>query len=122
MIPKALLVELSGDPYYRQCAVTGSFWGVQWHHVFMFGGKSIQERWAIIPLKAVIHRQVTQHNPEYDPGLAERVEWMSLNRATEDELQPYSKVVDLVNLKKELNRKYGSYYVEGKTDFNQPRL
>lgn len=94
-IPIDLRDEMRKDSFYDQCAVTGARM-TQWHHVFMFAGKSIQEKWNIIPVSKEIHDKCTQHKPEYDRKMAERVELIALNRATDEELARYSKVEDLI--------------------------
>lgn len=95
MIPPELKQQLAQDPWYEKCAVTG-YSPAQWHHCFMFAGKSIQEAWNIVPLKKEIHDKCTQHKPQYDRETAERVELIALERATDEELARYSKVDSLL--------------------------
>ena len=95
-IPTELVKDMEFDPYYRRCVITGSTLNIQWHHVFIFAGKSIQEKWAIVPVTKETHDKCTQHKPEYDKKIADKVELISLNRASEEELQEYSKVDDMV--------------------------
>jgi len=52
-IPAKLKAEIESDPYYRLCARSseGDCSGrITWEHAFIYAGKQIQERWAIIPL------------------------------------------------------------------------
>lgn len=105
-IPLELVQDLSKDPLYEICALTGSRNNIQWHHVFTFAGKSIQRRWAVVPITKEVHDNCTQHNPKYNKEVAERVELIALNRATRIELMEYSKVVDLVKYRDNLRRKY----------------
>ena len=107
MIPPDLIKELEQDPFYEKCVMTGHR-SVQWHHCFTFEGKSIQEKWAIVPLIKHVHDQCTQHKPEYDREVAEQVELIALNRATPEELLKYSKVVDLIAKRNNLRKKYES--------------
>ena len=107
MIPFELQQDMASDPYYQKCAFTGTMWGVQWHHVFIFGGKDIQEKWAIVPIARKIHEQCTPNNSRYTKELAERVELIALNRAKDEELKKYSKVKDLIAYREQLREKYG---------------
>lgn len=51
-IPKKLKEEMSQDPYYRECARKDEtcYGRITWEHAFIYAGKQIQEKWAIIPL------------------------------------------------------------------------
>lgn len=105
MIPNNILEKITKDPWYSQCCITGHK-PVQLHHAFIFAYKSIQELWAIVPVSKEIHDQCTQHKPEYSKEMDERVKRIALNRASNTDLNKYSKVVDLIALKRELNDKY----------------
>lgn len=80
-IPDELKEELSKDPYYKKCALTG--WDdvkIEWAHIFTYAGKQIQEKWNILPLAKVIHERSTPHNVKYNPNTRIRVEWIAINR------------------------------------------
>lgn len=52
-IPKPLREEMAADPYYKTCARSqeGECEGrVTWEHAWIYAGRQIQEKWAIIPL------------------------------------------------------------------------
>ena len=52
-IPQKLRDEMSADPYYKRCAKhkLGNCSGrITWEHVWIYAGKQINEKWAIIPL------------------------------------------------------------------------
>jgi len=104
-MPPDLRKELKNDSFYEQSALSWEA-PVQWHHVFMFAGKSIQEKWNIVPLTKSEHDMVTPHNPIYVKQLDEMVQQIALNRATVKELKKYSKVDNLVEKKDRLNKKY----------------
>ena len=108
MIPFELKQDLASDEYYRKCAFTGTMWGIQWHHAFTFGGKDIQEKWAIVPISWRIHDQCTPNKPRYTKEIAERVELIALNRAKDGELKKYSKVKDLIAYREQLKEKYAN--------------
>lgn len=56
-IPKSVKRELEEDETMKQCAVRGcKCIDLEWHHVWMFGGKQIQETWAIVALCKKHHR------------------------------------------------------------------
>lgn len=51
-IPENLRNELIGDSYYLRCTRSGPDCRgrITWEHTFIYAGKQIQEKWAIIPL------------------------------------------------------------------------
>ena len=107
MIPFDLQADMASDPFYDVCCFTGTRWGIQWHHTFTFGGKDIQEKWAIVPIIRRIHDQCTPNKPLYSKKIAERIELIALNRAKDEELKKYSKVKDLIAYREQLREKYG---------------
>lgn len=74
-------------------------------HVLTFGGKQIDEVWAIIKICAR-HHSVDEWQ---DRGLLDKEKnlWVALNRAEDWELEKYSKVVDYKFQRARLNIKYG---------------
>lgn len=84
-MPPNLRKELSKDPYYLRCAREGKDCSgrVTWEHAWIYGGKQIQEKWAIIPLCWFHHLG------------AGMVKWinqlLSLIRATPEDLAKYPK-------------------------------
>lgn len=75
-------------------------------HALIYGGRQIQEKWAIISLCARGH-EVDQYQ---DAGtmVKELNQWVALNRASEEELASYPKAA-FKFLKDRLNRKFGVY-------------
>lgn len=100
-IPPKLREEMAGDPFYKRCCVTGEIGKIEWHHNLIYAGKQVQEKWCILPLTYHIHRIAD------DKLVRERLDWIMLNRATDDELRRYSKAVDLLAKRDRLNTKYG---------------
>lgn len=109
-IPQRLRKEMAADPYYQKCArkellddhnceacpLTGKL--IEWEHAFIFAGKQIQEKWAIIPICYLVHRG----------GMLDKElnEWLALNRATDSELEAISKAVDYKKKRDYLNTIY----------------
>ncbi len=88
----------------KQCAITGTRTGkIEWHHNLIFAGRQVNEAWAIIPLHHDVHDRVPA-----DKSLKEKVDWIMLNRATDDELRPYCKVIDYIKRRAHLNNIYGN--------------
>lgn len=84
-IPPKLREEMSNDPYYKVCArKNGECSGrITWEHAWIYAGKQIQEKWAIIPLCWFHH---------LGEGLNKRInQLISLLRATPEDLAKYPK-------------------------------
>ena len=90
MIPKKLREKLSNNPWYSKCCRCGSS-PVEWHHVFQYSGKSIQEEFSIIPACKRCHDQATPHKSNYKPNIRYYFEWIAINRMTGDDLIKYYK-------------------------------
>jgi hypothetical protein len=102
-IPQALRRQLAEDPFMSRCCITGSVAEkIDWHHNLIFAGRQVNEAWAILPLARSIHDRV------FSPEIKERCDWIMLNRATDDQLRPYCRVIDYIALKKRLNAKFGT--------------
>ena len=106
-IPDTLREEMAADPYYSRCCITGAHSTpsdpIEWHHTLIYAGKQISEKWAIVPVLRSLHEQV--------PGnrvVREKCIRIALNRATDDELRPYSKAINYIDERAYLNEKYGN--------------
>src|SRR3990167_5022633 len=102
-IPKKLKEEMAADPFYQRCCITGALaknTKVDWHHNFIYAGKQLQEKWAILPLREDIHKDIVKHK--------EKCDWIMLNRATDKQLEKYSRARDLKRERDRLNKKYGT--------------
>ena len=97
-IPKKLKDEMSADPYYKRCCISGSFENIQFHHAFCFAGRQLQEKWCILPLSKDIHDNIDTYR--------EKCNWIMLNRATDEQLKKYSRAEDLIAKRDRLNKKY----------------
>lgn len=101
-IPASLKREMENDPFYKRCCITGTTSGkIDWHHNLIFGGKQVNEKFCILPLSKEVHDKIVQYK--------ERCNWIMLNRATDDQLRKYSKVVPYIEMRDKLNKKYGVY-------------
>lgn len=77
---------------------------ITWEHCLIYGGKQIDEAWAIIKL-CEAHHSVGMYQ---DNGLLnkEKNMWIALNRATDDELLKYSKAIPYIEKRLLLNKKF----------------
>lgn len=105
-IPKALRDEMDADPFYHRCCLTGEREGpynkIDWHHNFMWAGKRVNEKWCILPVSKDMHDMV------HRPGIRDSLNRIMLNRADDATLRKYSKVVDLIKRRDQLNKIYDS--------------
>lgn len=76
-------------------------------HCLIYGGRQIDEAWAIIKICAWHHSV-----DEFQDGGGlnkEKNVWVALNRATDEELLKYSKAINYIEMRNRLNKKYGKY-------------
>lgn len=101
-IPLKMRNEMSNDPFYQRCCVTGKASGkIDFHHNLIFAGRQVNEKFCILPLSREIHDRVHE---EPFKGI---VDWIMLNRASEDELTMFSKARSLRFERDRLNRELG---------------
>lgn len=80
---------------------------ITWEHALIYAGRQIDEVWAIIKL-CEYHHAVNTHQD--GKGLdKEKNVWIALNRATDEELEQYSKAINYKLMRDRLNEKYGIY-------------
>ena len=106
-IPSKLKKELSKDPYYKRCFLTGfTAFKIDFHHCCTYQGKQINEKWNILPIWWRKHSpygdEDSVHNCKKTKDL---VELIALKRATKKDLQKYRKA-NLEQRLKYLNNKY----------------
>lgn len=104
-ISKKLRDEIEADPYYKNCCLTGmpgTVIKIEWHHNLMFAGRQVNEKFAILPVDKDVHDRL-----KGDSNLRDRLDWIMLNRATDEELKRYSKAEDLKAKRERLNEKFG---------------
>jgi hypothetical protein len=103
-IPPKLREEMASDPYYSKCCITGNRnEKIDFHHNLIFAGRQVNEKWCILPLSK------SMHDIEKRPDIKERLDWIMLNRASDDKLRRYSKAIDLIRKRDILNKKHGTY-------------
>lgn len=78
---------------------------ITWEHAVQFGGRQVDEAWAIVKLCAY-HHAVDEYQDRGDLNKEKNL-WIALNQAGEEELRAVSKAVDYKKEKERLNRKYG---------------
>lgn len=74
---------------------------IEWHHNLIFAGRQVNEVFAILPICRWVHDQA--RNREF----RDRLDWIMLNRASDEELTYFSKASDLIRKREVLNQKYG---------------
>lgn len=102
-IPKKLLDDMLSDPYYKRCARQNCECNgrITLEHAFIYAGRQINEKWAIIPLCWYHH---------LGTGLVKDInQWIALSRATPEELAKYPRGGWEQKLKY-LEGKYGIYH------------
>ena len=82
-IPPRLRAEMAADPFYRVCVHDSHECEgrVEWDHVFIYAGRQVNEKWAILPTCSWHHRNITRYRKE-----SERI---AVARATPEELAKY---------------------------------
>lgn len=109
-IPESLKNEILADPYYKKCARAdeGNCKGrITWEHAFIFAGRQLNEKWAILPICA-FHHDVDQFQDGGNLNKEKHL-WIALNRATDEEIQAVSRAVDYTRQRAYLNTKYGQW-------------
>lgn len=99
---------MAADPFYAQCCVTGipaTQKKVEWHHAFIFSGSQIQEKWCILPILEEIHKKAESRRVK--PIL----DWIMLNRADDETLNKYSKVIPLIKRRDALNKRFKGEWI-----------
>lgn len=99
------------DPFYDTCSrwEDGHCDGrITWEHAFIYAGRQIDEVWAIIPL-CEYHHSIGIHHGTGDLQ-KKKNHWISLNRATNEELQKYPRA-DFIKMRHDLNKLYGTYNI-----------
>jgi len=115
-IPKSLRDEMEQDQFYQACCITGKIRSpknkIEWHHGFItyqYGNKGrLNEKWCILPLLKEIH------DKEKISEVRDLINWVMLNRATDETLKKYSKCLDLIKHRAYLNSKYDKKKVREK--------
>ena len=108
-IPEKLKKELSIDPFYEICVRENKDCEgyITWEHCFIYAGKQVQEKWAIIPL-CELHHSVNKYLDvgKLDKGINQLI---ALSRASEKDLEKYPRV-NWKQMLKSLRIKYGKIW------------
>ena len=90
--------EIADDPFMKRCVWSGDMINVSWEHCWIYAGRQINEKWAIIPLRLDL-------NVNMERLVKDWCQFVSLNRATEEDLKKYPRK-DWKQIKKYLFKKY----------------
>lgn len=88
-IPQKLKEEILKDSYYKKCARLNDGYcegRITWEHAIIYSGRQLNEKWAIIPLCWKHH---LGNGLDKDKNVC-----IALLRATEEELDKISKVIN----------------------------
>lgn len=99
-IPPKLRAEIAKDQFMKRCVWSGDTQNVSWEHCWIYGGKQINEKWAIVPLRKDLNVNIQANVKEY-------CRWISINRATDQDFVKYPRF-NWQQLKTYLNKKYGN--------------
>lgn len=107
-IPQKMRIQMSEDPFYKNCCYA-YFTGdnncsgkIEWHHNLKYGGQRVNEIFAILPVCQYHHRLADTSE------IRMVLDWIMLNRATDLELQTYSKAENYFDKKQRLNKMFGN--------------
>lgn len=93
---------MANDPFYKRCCITHRMdCKIEWHHAIQYKRRQLNEKWAIVPLSEEVHKMADNHD------IKEKILHVALNRATDDDLKKYSKAVNLIELRNNLNKIWG---------------
>ena len=107
-ISKSVKDSLLNEPEVCNRSKDGGCAGrLTWEHTLIYGGRQIDEAWSIIKLCAR-HHEVDEFQDNGDLQKDKNV-WIALNKATDEELLKYSKVISYIKMRERLNEKYGVY-------------
>lgn len=101
-IPKKMRDEIEASRINKLCALYGSrHFGmcsrkIEWHHVWIYAGRQINEPWAIVGACTIHHDEVKSNR-----DVKRAFERISLSRASLDDLEKYPKK-DWLQIKKQL--------------------
>jgi hypothetical protein len=98
-IPEQLKEEIQNDKYYKKCCLC-PVRQVQWHHNLIFAGRQVNEKECILPICEVCH------NKARNTEIREQLDLIMLTRMSPEQMQKYSKAVDLFQRYNYLCQKY----------------
>ena len=97
--------QLDQNPFMHKCCIADGYCKgrIEWQHHLKWKGQRSDEPEHILPLCSYHHSKVDTRE------VREKVDWVWLNRLTDDQIQSISKAVNYLQRKVYLNGKYGSY-------------
>ena len=98
LIPLKLRREIADDPFMTWCVWSGDTKNVSWEHCWIYSGRQINEKWAIVPLRRDLNVNITKEIKDY-------CRWISLIRAKPKDLAKYPKK-NWTQIKKFLDNKF----------------
>lgn len=104
-IPNHLREKMDANPLYHMCIFHRvkhpASLKIEWHHALIFAGSQVNEEWCILPICVPVHEKAREKH------MKERLDHILLNRAPDDRLRHYSKVINYVRERDRLNAIYG---------------
>ena len=88
---------MADDPFMKQCIYDNCPMPPEWEHAFIYSGRQVNEKWAIVPVCTFHHRREGL-DKDYN-------RYRALERATDEDLAKYPRV-DWKQLKKHLRQAY----------------
>lgn len=80
---------MAKDPFWKDCVVSslgGCEGKIDFHHMWIYAGRQINEKWAILPACRHHHDLVNR-----DIMVRDMFKWVSLRLATPEDLKKYPK-------------------------------
>ena len=104
-IPLQLREEMGNSKFYKRCCLQDSECSgrIEFHHNLIFGGKQVNEEFCILP---ICH---WHHDREKNQIYKEKLNWIMWSRATNEQVQSYSKATNYQQVKDRLIKLYGIY-------------
>jgi len=103
-MPIAFRNKLAIKKFYEKCCICNTT-GVQWHHNLIFKGRQENEEFCLLPLCVPCHEQA--RNKEFK----EKLDWIMWNRATDAQINYYSKAINYKHERNRLNDKFGGVWI-----------
>lgn len=98
-IPLKLRKEIANDKFMQKCIYKNCQNHPEWEHAFIYAGRQINEKWAIVPV-CTYHHRGKGLNKEFN-------QYIAISRATEEDFAKYPRF-DWKRLKQYLINKYAN--------------
>lgn len=105
-IPLKLRTELNADKWYKKCCIADETCEgrIQFHHNMQWKGSRLNEKFAILPVCEAMHRKADTRE------IREKLDWVMLQRMTDEQVEYYSKAKNYKQYKIYLEGIYGDHY------------